>query len=76
MALEELGLEYEIIHYQRDAETRLAPDSLRDIHPLGKSPVLEDGDVKIAESGAIIEYLIQKYGGGKFAPATDKCRVQ
>ncbi|UTW59574.1 glutathione S-transferase [Kordiimonas sp. SCSIO 12603] len=70
-ALEELGLEYEIIQYQRDAETRLAPESLREIHPLGKSPVLEDGDVKIAESGAIIEYLIRTYGGGKFAPAAD-----
>ncbi len=70
-ALEELGVKYEIVHYQRNAETRLAPESLMAIHPLGKSPVLEDGDVKIAESGAIIDYLIRTYGGGKFAPAHD-----
>lgn len=70
-ALEELGVDYEIIHYQRDAETRLAPESLKEIHPLGKSPVLEDGDVKIAESGAIIDYLVRTYGGGKFAVAQD-----
>lgn len=70
-ALEEVGADYEIVHYERDAETRLAPDSLKDVHPLGKSPVIEDGDVKIAESGAVIDYIVRTYGGGKFAPAYD-----
>ncbi len=69
--LEEMGLDYEIVPYARDAETSLAPDSLKDIHPLGKSPVMEDGDVKIAESGAIVDYLIRAYGGGNYMPATD-----
>ncbi|WP_417458851.1 glutathione S-transferase family protein [Kordiimonas sp.] len=67
--LEELGVEYEIIFYARDKETRLAPDALKEVHPLGKSPVLEDGEVKIAESGAIVEYLARTYGEGRFAPA-------
>ena len=67
--LEELGVDYEIIHYTRDTETRLAPESLKEAHPLGKSPVLEDGDIKIAESGAIIDYLVRTYGGGNFGPA-------
>jgi len=65
--LEELGCEYEIVQYMRDAETHLAPESLFDAHPLGKSPVLEDGDVKIAESGAIVEYLAREYGKGAFS---------
>lgn len=69
--LEELGCEYEIVHYTRDLETNLAPESLLDVHPLGKSPVLEDGDVKIAESGAIVEYLARTYGGGEFSLAKD-----
>ena len=60
--LEELHLEYEIIHYQRDKETMLAPKELQDIHPLGKSPVLEDGEMIVAESAVIVEYLIKKYG--------------
>jgi glutathione S-transferase len=67
--LEELGLEYEIKHYQRDAKTMLAPPSLRAIHSLGKSPVITDGDVVVAESGAIIEYLVERYGAGRLAPA-------
>ena len=67
--LEELGLEYEIKKYQRDAKTMLAPPELRAIHPLGKSPVLTDGDTMVAESGAIIEYLVEQYGGGKLIPA-------
>jgi len=67
--LEELGLDYEIVHYQRDKETNLAPESLKKIHPLGKSPVLTDGDVKIAESAAIIEYLVDTYGKGAWKPA-------
>ncbi|HLZ85506.1 MAG TPA: glutathione S-transferase, partial [Caulobacteraceae bacterium] len=56
-------------HYQRDAVTNLAPPELKQIHPLGKSPVIEDGEVKIAESGAIVDYLVRKHGGGRFAPA-------
>jgi len=66
--LEELGLNYEITHYQRDKETNLAPDTLKEIHPLGKSPVLVDGDVTLAESGAIIEYLADTYGADRWKP--------
>ena len=67
--LEELGLPYEIKRYQRDAKTMLAPPELRAIHPLGKSPVITDGDLTVAESGAIIEYLIERYGQGRLIPA-------
>jgi glutathione S-transferase len=67
--LEELGLPYEVKRYQRDAKTMLAPPELRAVHPLGKSPVISDGELTIAESGAIVEYLADKYGAGKFAPA-------
>jgi glutathione S-transferase len=71
--LEELGLEYEIKPYQRDAKTMLAPPELRAVHPLGKSPVVTvtsgDGDLTLAESGAIIEHLADRYGAGKLAPA-------
>jgi glutathione S-transferase len=67
--LEELGAPYEMKPYQRDARSRLAPPELEAIHPLGKSPVIADGDLKIAESGAIVDYLIRKYGGGKMMPA-------
>jgi glutathione S-transferase len=61
--LEELGLPYEVKRYARDAKTSLAPPEMRAIHPLGKSPILTDGDVVVAESGAIIEYLVDKSGG-------------
>ena len=67
--LEELGLEYEIKPYQRDAKTMLAPPELRAVHPLGKSPVITDGDQTLAESGAIIEHLSDRYGAGRLAPA-------
>jgi glutathione S-transferase len=67
--LEELGLDYEIKRYQRDPRTMLAPPELREIHPLGKSPVITDGALTVAESGAIIEYLIERYGNGRLAPA-------
>jgi len=67
--LEELGAPYEIKNYQRDATTRLAPPELKDVHPLGKSPVITDGAVTIAESGAIVDYIIRKYGKGRLAPA-------
>ncbi len=67
--LEELGLTYEIKHYQRDRKTMLAPAALREVHPLGKSPVITDGAQTIAESGAIIDYLVETYGDGRLAPA-------
>ena len=67
--LEELGLDYEIKKYERDLKTMLAPPELRAIHPLGKSPVIEDGGTIVAESGAIIEYLVERYGKGRFIPA-------
>lgn len=66
--LEELGVGYEIVPYLRDSVTSLAPPELKSIHPLGKSPVLEDGDEIVTESGAITEYLIEKYADGRFAP--------
>lgn len=66
--LEELGLDYDIVRYQRDAETMQAPASLRAVHPLGKSPVIVDGEHTIAESGAIIEYLIERHGAGRLIP--------
>lgn len=66
--LEELGLEYEIVRYQRDPKTMLAPPALKAIHPLGKSPVITDGEVVVAESGAIVEYLIETYGNGRLIP--------
>jgi glutathione S-transferase len=67
--LEELGVPYELKRYQRDPKTMLAPPELRAVHPLGKSPVITDDGQTVAESGAIIEYLIDKYGQGRFAPA-------
>ncbi len=67
--LEELGLEYEVKRYQRDAKTMLAPPELRQVHPLGKSPIISDGGLTIAESGAIVEYLVGKYGNGRLVPA-------
>ena len=67
--LEELGLEYEIKRYERDKQTMRAPASLRAVHPLGKSPVITDGKLTVAESGAIIEYLVERYGKGRLAPA-------
>jgi glutathione S-transferase len=67
--LEELDLAYEIKRYQRNAQTMLAPPELRAVHPLGKSPVITDGDLTLAESGAIVEYLADRYGAGKLAPA-------
>jgi glutathione S-transferase len=67
--LEELGLPFEMKRYQRDAKTRLAPPELTAVHPLGKSPVITDGDVTIAESGAIVDYIIRTYGKGTMMPA-------
>src|ERR1700742_2009180 len=67
--LEELGTPYEMKRYQRDATTRLAPPEMEPVHPLGKSPVITDGDIRIAESGAIVDYIIRRYGKGTMMPA-------
>lgn len=67
--LEELGAPYEIKHYARDATTRLAPPELLAVHPLGKSPVITDGERTVHESGAVIDYIIRHHGGGRLAPA-------
>lgn len=67
--LEELGVPYEVKRYERDAKTMLAPVELRAIHPLGKSPVITDSGKVIAETGAIIEYIIETYGQGRLIPA-------
>ncbi len=74
--LEELGLDYRIQHYQRDAKTMLAPAALKAVHPLGKSPVISDGDHVVAETGAIIEYVLARYGNGRLLPsdAADRLR--
>ena len=66
--LEGLGLTYEVKRYQRDPKTMLAPAAHREVHPLGKSPVITDGALTVAESGAIIEYLVERHGGGRLAP--------
>ena len=66
--LEELGLPYEIKFYRRDAETNLAPPELEAVHPLGKSPVITEGGRTIAESGAIVDYVIRRHGNGRLAP--------
>lgn len=66
--LEELGTPYEVKRYQRDAKTMLAPPGLRAVHPLGKSPVIEDDGQTLAESGAIVEYLAERYGEGRLVP--------
>jgi glutathione S-transferase len=69
--LEELGVAYEVKRYERDAKTMLAPPALLAVHPLGKSPVITDGAVTVAESGAIVEYLIDRYGNGRLIPPAD-----
>jgi len=66
--LEELEIPYEVRRYQRNAKTMLAPPELRAVHPLGKSPVIEDGGQVLAESGAIVEYLAERYGEGRLVP--------
>lgn len=66
---EELGVDYRITAYARDAVTRLAPPELKMVHPLGKSPIIEDGELKLTESGTIVDYLIRHYGNGQFMPA-------
>ena len=68
--LEEIGAPYQIVRFERDA-TRRAPAELAEIHPLGKAPVIRDGDLVLAESGAIVEYLVERHGGGRLAPRPD-----
>lgn len=67
--LEEIGAPYEIVHHTRDTTTNLAPPSLLAVHPLGKSPVIEDNGRVVYETGAIIEYLCERHGGGALVPA-------
>jgi glutathione S-transferase len=69
--LEELGLPYEIKRYERDRKTNLAPAALRAVHPLGKSPVITDGERVVAETGAIIDYVVTRLGEGRLMPARD-----
>ncbi len=69
---EELGIPYELKRYDRDATTRLAPAEYKALHPMGTAPIITDGTVVLAESGAIMEYLIGKYGSGRLAVAPDK----
>jgi glutathione S-transferase len=66
--LEELGVAYEVKRYERDTKTMLAPPELLAVHPLGKSPVIVDGTATLAESGAIIEYLVDRHGAGRLIP--------
>jgi len=65
---EELGLDYELKRYDRRADNRLAPDEYKALHPMGIAPVITDGDLVLGESGAICDYICQKYGGGRLAP--------
>ena len=67
--LEELGTPYEIVKYQRMTPMPMAPPELKEVHPLGKSPVITDGERTVAESGAIVEYILDRYGKGRMRPA-------
>ena len=66
--LEEMGVPYEVKRYERDTATMLAPPELRAIHPLGKSPVIQDGEILVAETGAIVEYLLESHAGHGLRP--------
>ena len=68
---EELGLPYDLVHYTRDASTRLSPPELKALHPLGAAPLIEDGDLLLAESAAIVEYIIARHGGGRLKPGPE-----
>ncbi|MCZ6831876.1 MAG: glutathione S-transferase [Gammaproteobacteria bacterium] len=74
--LEELELDYNIVNYQRDATTNLAPPELEAVHPLGKSPVLTDGEHTVIESAAIIDYILRQHGGGKLRPAENTVQYE
>lgn len=69
---EELGAPYELKRYERDPETRLAPAAYKALHPLGTAPIITDGEVVLPESGAIMEYIIARYGGGRLAVGPEK----
>ncbi len=73
--LEELDVPYEVVRYERDPETMLAPPALKAVHPLGKSPMIEDGGVVVSESGAIVEYLAEQYGGLRPPGAMERRRA-
>lgn len=73
---EELGLEYEIKSYPRDPTTSRAPAELRKIHPLGKAPIVTDGELALAETGAIIEYILEKYGEGRLQPDSSNLQAR
>ena len=68
---EELGLDYDLVLHQRRADTRGAPDSIKALHPMGIAPVITDGDVTLAESGAIIDWIVAKHGQGRLVPSPD-----
>jgi glutathione S-transferase len=68
---EELGLDYDLVRYDRRADNRLAPDDYKALHPMGIAPVITDGDLVLGESGAICDYLVARHGGGRLAPASD-----
>ncbi len=72
--LEELGVAYDVKIYRRDPETSLAPEELTELHPLGKAPIVSDDEITLAESGAIVEYLVDKYDKGKLKPADGDTR--
>ena len=69
--LEELGVPYEVKRYERDPQTMLAPPELRAVHPLGKSPVITEDGMVLAETGAIVEYILDRHGAGRLQPAKD-----
>ncbi|HET6803987.1 MAG TPA: glutathione S-transferase [Frateuria sp.] len=69
--LEELGVPYRVRFYEREARSHLAPEELKAVHPLGKSPVITDGSRAVAESGAIIDYIVRRHGNGQLAPSPD-----
>ncbi|WP_426703073.1 glutathione S-transferase family protein [Rhodanobacter sp. Col0626] len=69
--LEELDVPYEIRLYEREGRSHLAPEALKSVHPLGKSPVITDDDRAVAESGAIVDYIVRRHGEGRLAPSPD-----
>jgi glutathione S-transferase len=72
VAAEELGLQHDVVRYERDKASSLAPPALKAVHPLGKSPVITDDGQVIAETGAIVEYVIERYGNGRMIPPRER----
>src|SRR3546814_13762299 len=72
--LEELDVPYEIRFHERQAGSHAAPEALKDIHPLGKSPIVTEADRVVAESGAIVDYIVRRHGQGRLAPPSDSWR--